>query len=440
MNKIINKILESFDIILEENKSSLLEISSSEFRTNLKSLGHSEKNSELTSGGDLNSNFLDILTKLLEEWEKTNPNCNLKFTSGNDKFHKGITSYTSRHTKGEAVDVTLDQSCRGTFISLLNNYKSKYNGFSFIDEYTRPTAKATGGHFHISYRSGAPEGSGKSGGNITPKEIDPIISTNKSSSTKQPETTQPETTQYGTTQPDDDDDQFGINDIDKKDPLNLLLTKAASLFGLKEEKIYSELGNGVSVKDRSIILPKKDNNKIKSPTNGVINNYHSNRYCVNQLTIEHNIENKKYYLEFCNISDPQVRDGRKVSKGDILGNTSTDVTVSLFDNIWNQIYLSKMLNKEISKDIISKKKRDNNKGDEEKDDIEKEKYIKKTEYYDPIYPWLGKKIFDIGKKIQDKMPSMTKGGEPKTKNFFKKYGMTNKKVNENIERIKTLLK
>jgi hypothetical protein len=43
----------------------------------------------------------------------------------------------------------------------LNTYKSKYNGFSFIDEYTNPTAKATGGHFHISYRKGDPEGSGK---------------------------------------------------------------------------------------------------------------------------------------------------------------------------------------------------------------------------------------------------------------------------------------
>jgi len=144
-----------------------LEISSSEFRTKIKDLGHSEKGSELTSGGDINPDFLNILTKLLEEWEKANPNCNLKFTSGNDKFHKGISTYTSRHTKGEAVDVTLDQSCRGTFISLLNSYKSKYNGFAFIDEYTRPTAKATGGHFHISYRSGAPEGGGKSGGGDT---------------------------------------------------------------------------------------------------------------------------------------------------------------------------------------------------------------------------------------------------------------------------------
>jgi hypothetical protein len=145
----------------------LFEISTTEFRTKIKGLGHSEKGSELTSGGDLNAEFLDILSLLFAEWEKINPNCNLIFTSGNDAFHKGITTYVSRHTKGEAVDVTLDQPCRSAFISLLNTYKSKYNGFSFIDEYTSPTAKATGGHFHMSYRSGAPEGGGKSGGGDT---------------------------------------------------------------------------------------------------------------------------------------------------------------------------------------------------------------------------------------------------------------------------------
>lgn len=145
----------------------LLEISSTEFRTKIKSLGHSEKGSELTSGGELNSEFLDILSLLFAEWEKINPNCNLIFTSGNDAFHKGITTYVSRHTKGEAIDVTLDQSCRSAFITLLNTYKSKYNGFSFIDEYTNPTAKATGGHFHISYRKGDPEGSGKNNSSST---------------------------------------------------------------------------------------------------------------------------------------------------------------------------------------------------------------------------------------------------------------------------------
>jgi hypothetical protein len=160
----------------------LFEISTTEFRTKIKGLGHSEKGSELTSGGDLNAEFLDILSLLFAEWEKINPNCNLIFTSGNDAFHKGITTYVSRHTKGEAVDVTLDQSCRSAFITLLNTYKSKYNGFSFIDEYTNPTSKSTGGHFHISYRKGDPEGSGKSSSTSTPSTDTP--STDTSTSTK----------------------------------------------------------------------------------------------------------------------------------------------------------------------------------------------------------------------------------------------------------------
>ena len=140
--------------------TTLLEASSSEFRSKIKSLGYSEKGGELTSGGDLSPELLDILTQLLDEWKKTNPKCVLTFTSGNDKYHKGISTYVSRHTKGEAVDVTLDKSCHPAFITLLNTYKSKYNGFSYIDEYSHPTAKATAGHFHLSYRNGAPEGGG----------------------------------------------------------------------------------------------------------------------------------------------------------------------------------------------------------------------------------------------------------------------------------------
>lgn len=145
----------------------LLEISSSEFRTKIKDLGYTEKGSELTSGGDLKSDLLDIVTKLVEEWKKSNPNCPLKFTSGNDAYHKGITDYISRHTKGEALDVTLPSSCHSLFRTLLDTYKSKYNGFSYIDEYTNPTSKATGGHFHMSYRYGNPEGSGKSSSSDT---------------------------------------------------------------------------------------------------------------------------------------------------------------------------------------------------------------------------------------------------------------------------------
>ena len=235
--------------------------------------------------------------------------------------------------------------------------------------------------------------------------------------TTQPGTTQPGTTKPETTQPDEDD-------VETK-----FLTKMAGQMGLKEEKIYSKLGERILINNRSIIIPSNNNTTIKSPINGFITNNRSNTSCINQLIIQHSIENKLHYLKFCGISDPQVKEGKKISKGDILGKTSTDVTVSLFDKSRNQIPLNKMLDKEVSKDAILNKK--NNRNDYE--------YKKETEYYDPFYPWIGKKILGLGKKIQDKIPSMTKGGEPTIKNFFNRNSMSSKKVDENIKRIKGLL-
>ena len=244
---------------------------------------------------------------------------------------------------------------------------------------------------------------------------------------------QPETTQS------DSDNNNNDNNIETAfirqlvTPLHGVITK-----GITEEKVYSKLGNEISSKFGNIIIPSRGNTKIKSPINGVVNNYHSDRHCTNKISIEHSIDDKLYYLQFCNISKPEIRDGKKVSKGDIIGSTSSDVTVSLYDKGLNRLNLPTMLNKEINKkekstNVISKTK---NKDEDNNNNYDK----KEITYYDPLLPWLGKKIFDVGKKIQDKMPSMTKGGEPKTKNFFNKYGMSNKKVDENIERIKTLLK
>jgi len=261
-----------------------------------------------------------------------------------------------------------------------------------------------------------PNGTLKCGGSITGELSEPVKSTDTS-----------------------DSDNNNDNNIETAfirqlvTPLHGVITK-----GITEEKVYSKLGNEISSKFGNIIIPSRGNTKIKSPINGVVNNYHSDRHCTNKISIEHSIDDKLYYLQFCNISKPEIRDGKKVSKGDIIGSTSSDVTVSLYDKGLNRLNLPTMLNKEINKkekstNVISKTKN--------KDENNNNNYDKKEiTYYDPLLPWLGKKIFDVGKKIQDKMPSMTKGGEPKTKNFFNKYGMTNKKVDENIERIKTLLK
>ena len=133
---------------------SLVEMDSNEFRTKIKSLGYTEKQSELTSGGDLNPEFLDILSQLFDEWNTSNPNCKIMFTAGNDNSHK---TSKSLHTVGLAIDLTIDGGCKSAFLSLLNTYKTKYLGFSYIDEYEHPSKNATGPHIHISYSNGSPE-------------------------------------------------------------------------------------------------------------------------------------------------------------------------------------------------------------------------------------------------------------------------------------------
>jgi biotin carboxyl carrier protein len=240
-----------------------------------------------------------------------------------------------------------------------------------------------------------------------------------------------DTTTSGTTTPsledkddifgtlEDKDDIFGTKKLDPNDPDDAryleMGQQLGKSFGLTEEKI--NLGYKTINKSNSIIIPSSDNSKIKSPYSGYINN-RSDKSCNNQITIEHEIGGKTYYLQYCGISNPEIRNGNKVSKGDILGRTSSNVTVSLYDKSWNKLNISKEISKNLSDNKSKRKDITNNKNG--------------IEYIDPLYPWLGEKI----KKI---IPS-NKNPMSKITNFFNKYGMTNKKVNENIERIKTLLK
>jgi hypothetical protein len=168
-------------------KKDIQEKTVSDLRVDLNKFGYSEKGNELNSGGELQSNFVNILSYLLKEWkEKNGDSCKLQFTAGNDTFHK---NRKSRHTNGEAVDLTLSQECRQSFIKILERYKSIYNGFSYIDEYTHPSKGATGGHFHLSYRQGQPEGVGNN------KEND--MNNEKTSTTDTPETTDDTTVSSG---------------------------------------------------------------------------------------------------------------------------------------------------------------------------------------------------------------------------------------------------
>ena len=425
MNKIINNIFESFDIILKENKSSLNEVSS----TSSSLFGGSSvkipaDGAHAGQSGWPSNNAWDIAAA---------PNTPVyAIASGKvitmNNYGTDLIETEGKRLYGYGFTVDSTDNLPDVYYTHLTTVSVKQGDNiqcgQFLGYVMKSPKSVNYDHVHIGVETGNirkflnPNGTLKCGGSITGELSEPVKSTDKS-----------------------DSDNNNDNNIETAfirqlvTPLHGVITK-----GITEEKVYSKLGNEISSKFGNIIIPSRGNTKIKSPINGVVNNYHSDRHCTNKISIEHSIDDKLYYLQFCNISKPEIRDGKKVSKGDIIGSTSSDVTVSLYDKGLNRLNLPTMLNKEINKkekstNVISKTK---NKDENNNNNNNYDK--KEITYYDPLLPWLGKKIFDVGKKIQDKMPSITKGGEPKTKNFFNKYGMSNKKVDENIERIKTLLK
>lgn len=131
----------------------ILSESSSQLRSTLQNLGYQEKNNEISSGGEISKEISDIVSGILKDFKEINPDVNVVVTAGNDDYHQNV-GYTSKHSKGNAVDLVLkpyNSQTSSAFIGVLNKYKQKNNKFNFIDEYKNPSKGATGGHFHLEY-------------------------------------------------------------------------------------------------------------------------------------------------------------------------------------------------------------------------------------------------------------------------------------------------
>lgn len=142
-----------------EFSNKINESAAAELRSDLDELGYTEKGDELTSGGEITSDIAQITKVILDEFKKVAPKVKVTVTSGNDAFHHNL-SYVSRHTKGQAIDITVspdNKESRSLMIDVLNRISAGNPGFSYIDEYSKPSGSATGGHFHISYGPGQPE-------------------------------------------------------------------------------------------------------------------------------------------------------------------------------------------------------------------------------------------------------------------------------------------
>ena len=253
-----------------------------------------------------------------------------------------------------------------------------------------------------------------------------------STSTSGADTTAAAATAAGTT-------GYGVTSGPKRDEFVYNMAKKIGDTFLPKESIEEQkkFGNDVQNRYGRLILPKDSNTNIKTPISGVVYNKKFFGACKNQVTIK-NEDNGKIYLQFCGIDSPIVRDGMSVFEGQTIGRTNSDVEVTLYDSSWNRTHIT-------DKFEVKKKPKEQ---DKEKKKSEKERY-----YTDPAVALMASlpgmafdKIFgDRYDKDTGELKQKRWGGvadkrqvDPWIIDYLKKpFG---KKVNEDIERIKKLLK
>lgn len=187
-----------------------------------------------------------------------------------------------------------------------------------------------------------------------------------------------------------------------------------------------------------ILIPGSSNKKIFSPVDGVINNTKFDSSCRNQIMIE--FGDSSSFLKYCGVTDRKVKNGQKVSEGQLIGTMSEE-------DVAEVIFLDSSYQKQnIDTSIVTKKTK-------EKTSSKQSKGPDRRTYYDPALAGLmllPKKIFgnvydkDTGelkvKKWKDWDDS--RDVDPWIANAVKKpfqKKTTDKKIQENIKRIKGLL-
>lgn len=123
-------------------------------RRTLKSLGYSEKKRQLDDAGFVTIRMAEIANSIFATIKQRFPSYKIVVTAGNDKYHA---KRNSKHNRGAALDfVVLEANRRmlDNVVGILEEYKSRFSDFGYIDEYKSPSAHSTGGHFHIDVKIG----------------------------------------------------------------------------------------------------------------------------------------------------------------------------------------------------------------------------------------------------------------------------------------------
>lgn len=217
------------------------------------------------------------------------------------------------------------------------------------------------------------------------------------------------------------------------------------LYSTSSVSLKESFGKDVKEKYGSVTIPAKSNEKIKSPVQGKVVKSKYSSTCLNSITIK--IEKNFGYLQYCGISSPSVSVGSSVKTGTVLGKTSNDVEVIYYDENFSRSYLKDNTFDKVSYDSDK--------------DLEKRTKISSSEprYYDPASVFIPQMIINAFKnkidpetgKVEKRIGYATDKKEvdpwivTSLSKPFEKLGKalgTNKssKLKEDIKRIKGLLK
>lgn len=236
------------------------------------------------------------------------------------------------------------------------------------------------------------------------------------------------------------------NDVPEDETLYKMALGVGRMIGLKEQ-----FGKNIKQNYGVVTIPGSTNPKIKSPIDGVVNNSKYVSGCKNQITIQFE-NNGKFYLQFCGLTKPLVKNGDKIKQGQVIGKMDKDdeVEVILFDSSYERqrlkpekIKSSKPEEKTPSKLTTKKDERTypdaatawlitrpssvfKNRYDKNTGEL-KQKRMKSSMGDSDVDPW----VLDAIKAPFKKIGKMIKGKKNEEKEV--------KKIKENVERIKKLL-
>lgn len=391
MDAEIKKILLTYNVLSEIKQGHRNKI--------LNESSWAEKQTGLLSG--LDKDFQVVIREF--QSNMSDFGCFSTFTSGYDTKRKNPDSL---HKVGKAVDMRtfdhattpqapyLTEQCVSKALQICEKLKAKYPSLYCVHEKTKSQGSEdwSAPHFHIEY-GGKVQSDGTNQattGNdtlsVTPK-VDPLIQS-----------------------------VFGGAISKITEPIRQKVQSVASSF-LKEQFDFGV--NSSVVGNKVIISPSQD--KIKSPIKGklVTRKYMNN--CQNQILIKS--VNKKFYLLYCGMSDPVKLSGT-IYQNEILGKSTTNVEVSLFDDSFRPIIFDSPTAIKITASDEQKYGWGPVDGDSGKTKTRDSNYEKRRQYAEPLVGAVGELLLS-----------------PFKAKFWKNLTSTQeKKVNEDLQKIKRLLK